>query len=446
MNNVPGTISLTDVSKSFKVYDGAKARLMDALSFGRAERGRHFHALRDVNLEIERGTTMGILGRNGAGKSTLLRVIAGNLQPTSGSVRVVGQPIFLQMGAGFNPDYTGRENVMLNGLVLGMERRKIIQRFDEIEAFADIGDFIDQPVRTYSNGMRARLGFAVAVNVEPDILIVDETLSVGDAVFRQMGLQKMQELRDSGSTILFVSHSLGTVRSFCSKAALMHEGRLVSSGETAEIADEYQALVAGIASRNPELPAGTPPPPDEDDEAAEALSASGKPPSEAKSGMRRGTGEVRIRSVTTTGEDGEPPGVLRPGDGVRIRLHLDVLREVNGISCGITFRNKVGLEVFSTDTFQEGLKLDAKPGEDLTVDFTMKLPLKPGNYGIVAHVSGARKRQKFYDWIGVAGTFAVNKVERSDEVLGLVRIPVSVEYSHSGEERDEPEPDESRSD
>ncbi|MGI8649323.1 MAG: ABC transporter ATP-binding protein [Rubrobacter sp.] len=424
MSDTPGTISLREVSKSFRVYDGAKARLLDALSLGRANRGRDFHALKSVDLEVERGTTMGILGRNGAGKSTLLRVIAGNLQPTSGTVRVVGQPIFLQMGAGFNPDYTGRENVMLNGLVLGMERKKILQRFDEIEAFADIGEFMDQPVRTYSNGMRSRLGFAVAVNVEPDILIVDETLSVGDAVFRQMGLQKMQELRDSGSTILFVSHGLGTVRSFCSRAALMHEGRLVSSGETAEIADEYQALLASIASKNPDLPGGLDAIPDEDDEATEAFS--GKP----NSGMRRGTGEVRITKVETTGEDGGPVGILRPGDGMKVRLRMKAVRETNGLSCGITFRNDVGLEVFATDTVQEGLKLAAAPGEEVIVDFTVKLPLQPGNYGIVAHVSGTKKRQQFFDWIGVAGTFALNKIERSDEVLGLVRLPVRVELAY----------------
>ncbi|WP_119066001.1 ABC transporter ATP-binding protein [Rubrobacter indicoceani] len=428
MKGVRGEVSLKEISKVFKIYDSGRDRLLDALPFGGSERGRNFYALRDVSLDIEPGTTMGFLGRNGAGKSTLLRVISGNLQPTRGKVRIVGQPIFLQMGAGFNPDYTGRENVMLNGLILGLERKKILQRFDEIAAFADIGDFIDQPVRTYSSGMRARLGFAVAVNVEPDILIVDEALSVGDAVFKQMGIQRMNELRDSGSTILFVSHGISTVRSFCDRAALLHDGRLLSVGETADVADEYQALVAKLSAQNPNLSNDLEDVPDEEDDAVAASAPI------APGGMRRGSGEVRVRSVETMSGDGSPLGVLRPGDAMKIRLTLSAKQEVGPLLCGITLRNRTGLEVFSTDTRREGLKLEVEAGEEAVVDFTLELPLQPGNYGIVSFVSGEHDRKQFFDWIGVSGTFEITKVERSDETPGLVRLPVHVESHRTGRE------------
>lgn len=410
------SISLKGVSKTFRVFDRGLDRLVEAASLGRARRGRDFWALKDINLEVERGATMGILGRNGAGKSTLLRVVSGNLMPTSGSVKLVGQPILLQMGAGFNPDYTGRENVMLNGLVLGMERKKILERFDEIEAFADIGDFIDQPVRMYSSGMKSRLGFAVAVNVEPDVLIVDETLSVGDAVFKQMGLQKMRDLRDRGSTILLVSHSMKTVRNFCTQAALIHEGQLIARGETSEVADEYQALLTSTSKKK-----GYVPNEEEDDEAVEDFFEQGE--SAQRTGMRRGTGEVRITNVEVLDVDDRPAGLLRPDDLARIRLHLRSEADVGNFAAGITLRNNVGLEVFATDTVREGVKLDGRKGERMIVDFDVKLPLQPGSYGIVAQTSPAKNRADHYDWIGVAATLSLHKIEREDAIPGLVRLP-----------------------
>jgi ABC-type polysaccharide/polyol phosphate transport system ATPase subunit/acylphosphatase len=193
---------------------------------------------------------VGILGRNGAGKSTLLDIIAGIRQPTTGTVKVNGRLIALAgMGAGFNKEFTGRENVMLNGLILGMERREILKRFEDIAALADIGDFMDQQLKTYSSGMRSRLGFAVAANVEPDVLILDETLAVGDAVYKQTALRKMYELRDSGTTILFVSHSAKMVKEFCTQAILLHEGRLLEFGEVTQVIDRYQNLVSSAKTQ-----------------------------------------------------------------------------------------------------------------------------------------------------------------------------------------------------
>ena len=184
------------------------------------------------------------MGRNGAGKSTLLRIISGVLQPTTGAVEVNGRlTAIFGLGSGFNPEFTGRENAMLNGLILGIDRQEMLERFDDIAAFADIGEFMDQPVKTYSSGMKSRLGFAVAVNVDPDILVLDEALSAGDAAFKKKTLQRMYDLRDSGTTVLFVSHSMGMVKQFCTDAILLHKGRLVTSGSPDEVADHYKELL-----------------------------------------------------------------------------------------------------------------------------------------------------------------------------------------------------------
>ena len=248
-------ITLRGIGKKYRIFPSRQDHLKEILSLGRIKRSHDFWALEDINLDVEPGTTLGILGRNGAGKSTLLKIVSGVLQPTTGTVGVSGRLVpLLGVGAGFNPEFTGRDNVMLNGLLLGMDRKEVLERFDEVEAFADIGEFMDQPVKTYSSGMRSRLGFAVAVNVQPDILVVDETLSVGDAVFKQMGLQRMRELRDSGTTILFVSHSLGMVRSFCDEAILIHKGKMIASGDAGETLDRYEALVSRIrAQKNAKL-------------------------------------------------------------------------------------------------------------------------------------------------------------------------------------------------
>src|SRR5215212_9605262 len=240
-------VYLRGISKRYRISPNRSSRLSEVLSFGKVKRSHDFWALRDINLDVEPGTTLGIVGRNGAGKSTLLSIIAGIRQPTSGTVEVNGRLVALSgLGAGFNSEFTGRENVMLNGLILGIERQEMRERFDDIAAFADIGEFIDQPIKTYSSGMRSRLGFAVAVNVEPDVLILDETLAAGDAVAKEAALEKMYELRDSGTTILLVSHGMGTIRDFCTEAILLHEGQMLAAGGTTEVIKHYQDLVSNI--------------------------------------------------------------------------------------------------------------------------------------------------------------------------------------------------------
>jgi len=237
-------IVVRNVSKKFRLFGSPKERLMEALHPLRKQYHREFWALRDVSFEVQRGEVIGILGRNGSGKSTLLQIIAGILRPTSGSVTVNGRvSALLELGAGFNPEFTGRDNVIVYGTITGVSRDEMLARMPQIEAFADIGEFFDQPVKTYSSGMFVRLAFAAAINVDPEILIVDEALAVGDVKFQNKCFGKFAEFQRSGKTILFVTHSLNLVPSLCSRALLFDTGQRMFDGDPVKAVDQYYDLL-----------------------------------------------------------------------------------------------------------------------------------------------------------------------------------------------------------
>lgn len=233
-------ICINGLSKCYHIYDKPQHRLMQTLWRGHKQFFREFWALRNVSFEVGKGETVGIIGRNGSGKSTLLQMIAGTLAPTSGEVRVNGRiAALLELGSGFNPEFTGRENVYMNGVILGLSQEEIEHRFDDIATFADIGDFIEQPVKTYSSGMLMRLAFAVSVSVEPDILIVDEALSVGDMAFQFKCMDRLEHLTQSGTTLLFVSHDIGAIKAFCHRAVYLSGGEVKAMGAASDIAELY---------------------------------------------------------------------------------------------------------------------------------------------------------------------------------------------------------------
>lgn len=421
-------ISLEGISKKYRIYRRQQDRLRELLSFGRVKRSRDFWALKDINLKIEPGASIGLLGRNGAGKTTLLQIISGVLQPTAGTVRANGRiAALLQLGAGFNPEFTGRENIFMNGLLLGIDRREMIERFDEIEAFAGIGEFMDQPVKNYSSGMRARLGFAVAVNVEPDILLVDETLSVGDGVFRHMGIQKMRELQESGATIVFVSHSPSMIKNFCTEAALLHKGRLMAHGDTTETVDRYQALLSNAAAKRPDRsqrPVKLED--DQDDELAPDFREN--PELEDRSArFRHGTGEARIGNVEVLDERGGAATVVDPDSTVTVRVHAQYLQDVEDSVIRISLRNKTGLDVFSTST-----NLEKKPirrrraGDKIVVDFSFRAWLKHGPYSVAAGVSPGENKNAYLDWIDVAAAFEIGRPVGRGGFGGMVHLPTEV--------------------
>ncbi|MNO26760.1 Teichoic acids export ATP-binding protein TagH [compost metagenome] len=234
-------IEIQDVVKSYKLYDKPVDRLKEALSPTNKVYHKGFKALDSISFNVGKGDALGILGKNGSGKSTLLKLITGVLSPTSGTIRVKGKiSAILELGAGFNPEYSGKENIYLNGLMMGLSRTEIENKMDDIIKFADIGDFIEQPVKIYSSGMFARLAFAVSINVEPDILIVDEALAVGDVRFQTKCIDKMKELKNNGTTILFVSHATEQIKRFCNKAVWLKDGIVQALGESSEIADMYE--------------------------------------------------------------------------------------------------------------------------------------------------------------------------------------------------------------
>lgn len=237
-------ISVKNVSKCYKIYDRPQDRLKQSLWRGRKQFYREFWALRDVSFEVKKGETIGIIGRNGSGKSTLLQIIAGTLTPSSGEVQVNGRiAALLELGSGFNPEFTGRENVYMNGAILGISREEMERRFDDIAAFADIGEFIDQPVKTYSSGMFVRLAFSIAIHANPDILIVDEALAVGDVFFQRKCFAKIEELNKIGCTLIYVTHELGNLKQIVRRGLLMNGGNLIYDGEPVDVVNKFYQLM-----------------------------------------------------------------------------------------------------------------------------------------------------------------------------------------------------------
>src|SRR5690349_15377133 len=241
---MPIAVSIESVSKQYRIYDRPADRLKETLSRGRWKAHREFWALKDISFKVEAGTTTGIVGPNGSGKSTLLQIITGTLEPTHGSVSIEGRvAALLELGAGFNAEFTGIENIFMNASLLGFSKAATEALLPEIASFAEIGDFIYQPLKTYSSGMYVRLAFAVAIAVAPQILIVDEALSVGDAVFQHRCTRRIKEMQENGTTILFVSHDPGAIRALCSRAILLNNGQMVADGAPADVLDRYQKLI-----------------------------------------------------------------------------------------------------------------------------------------------------------------------------------------------------------
>ena len=309
-------ISVQNVSKLYRVYESPSGRLKEILLRGRRKYHRDFWALENVSLEVPTGETVGIIGRNGAGKTTLLQIIAGVLQPTLGDVRVEGRvTALLELGSGFNPEYTGRENILLSGQILGFSEDEMRRRFDVIVQFAELEAFVDQPVKTYSTGMLMRLAFASAIHVDPDVLIVDEALSVGDVYFQRKSLDRMEYFRKAGKTVLFVSHDPMLVQRFCTQALWIEGGKVAMTGNAREVVTAYQAFCAKLederlrnAARNGGIGSR------EHDEILRELQLTGS---------RWGNGKIRFTNVEMLNSRNEATWVFSHGEAATIRLHIE---------------------------------------------------------------------------------------------------------------------------
>jgi ABC-type polysaccharide/polyol phosphate transport system ATPase subunit len=359
-------IRAVDVSKRYRIYDKARHQLMDMLLGG--SRGKEFWALRDVNLEVARGTTVGIIGANGAGKSTLLKVLTGISQPTTGSVEVRGRVAsLLELGAGFHSELSGHENIRLNCSVLGMSEAEIAERTPRIIEFSELGDFLERPVKTYSSGMYVRLGFAVAASIDPDVLFVDEALSVGDEYFRGKCVNRLNEIREAGKTVVFVSHEMAAVRTLCQTVVYLDQGRVAAQGTASEVADEYLRRSHARGNR-----------------AYEAVNTRNS------TYPRWGSGEIRVDTAEVLGPDGQPTHSLQPGQPFAIRLRYAATGAVENPVFGIAIYRVDGVLVqINNNQWRENPieVLGVKPGEKGTVTMSVdKLPFLQGNYYISTFV------------------------------------------------------------
>jgi lipopolysaccharide transport system ATP-binding protein len=399
-------ISLESVSKSFQIYEKPLHRLMQGLFRGKKQFYREFKAVSDITFEIPKGETVGIIGRNGAGKSTLLQMICGTMTPTSGTVQINGRvAALLELGSGFNPEFTGRENVYMNGAILGLTRDEVEDRFDDIIAFAEIGDFIDQPVKTYSSGMYVRLAFAVIAHVDADILIIDEALSVGDALFTQKCMRFIRAFKEQG-TLLFVSHDMGSVLSLCEKAVWLEKGIVKSSGEAKQVSEEYLQYTlqetyqdeASLVSTKFERP-----------QKQETVKAQKSNPvkkkilsvaeyeSECKvtsniansSGWK--TGEAEIVDVTLEELDSHSEGIVfKGGEQVKLSIHAKTYKDLENPILGFVVKDRLGQDLFGENTLPETNRnpVSFRAGETLLGEFTFTLPMLPnGEYAVMASIA-----------------------------------------------------------
>jgi len=435
MNDI--VINVNGVSKSFNIYDSPFDRLLDNFS-RRMEKHRKFHALRDISFKVRKGETVGIIGRNGAGKSTLLQIICGTLTPTSGSVEVAGRvAALLELGAGFNPEFTGRENVYMNATLLGLKAEEIDDRFDDIAAFADIGEYLEQPVKTYSSGMYMRLAFAVAINTDPDILIVDEALSVGDEAFQRRCFSRLLQIKENGGTIFFVSHAASLVVQLCDRAILLDRGELLLSGKPRLVVSKYHKLMYASADRAPvlreELKEGqtTVSDPDmanitEKTENGEA-DKSGElqdiydPDLVPKSTVqyeRRGAeiSDPHIETLT-----GERVNVLTRGKEYDYVYNIQFIDGAFGVRWGCMIKTVTGLEIGGVMSHPVGQGLElVEGGSTVDVRLRFRCSLLPGVYFFNAGVIGIEDQAEiFLDRIVDVLMFRVQP-ERDLQVAGIV--------------------------
>ncbi len=418
-------VTLESVSKSYAVYTRPADRLKELLAFGRRSYHREFWALREVSFEIERGTTFSVLGENGAGKSTLLQLIAGILRPTSGRIGVNGRvSALLELGSGFNPEFTGRENVFLNGAILGLSNREIGRRYPAILDFAEIGDFIDQPVKTYSSGMAVRLAFAVAIHVDPEILLVDEALAVGDIYFRQRCMRKIHEMHRAGVTIIFVTHSVADVKSLATCALWMAGGRVAEIGDPDRVVSRYQAAMVNKDTEYLRHHAAA-------EAAAQgrgyALHAPQLVERIPNVDFRYGTGRARLLGIAVLNPAGEELGLLPPGELVTVRISIRAEQPTPLPIVGFMLRNHLGVDFSGTNTAMESVAMPPlEPGDTLTVDFQVTLPeLYPGHFSFSPAVAnGTLEGYEMCDWIDNAVTL---QMEKRREMYGHFRMPCRVE-------------------
>lgn len=392
-------IHVEGLNKIYKLYDHNRDRLMDSLGLSRKKKYREHFALRGVDLDIYQGECVGIIGTNGSGKSTILKIITGVLNETNGVVQVNGRiSALLELGAGFNMEYNGIENVYLNGSMIGFSEKEIDEKLQDILDFADIGEYVYQPVKTYSSGMFVRLAFAVAINIDPEILIVDEALSVGDVFFQAKCYHKFEEFKKQGKTILFVSHDLSAISKYCDRAVLLNQGVKLGEGSPKEMIDTYKRVLVGQYEM-PETDGKGGLLQDQDIRDAAAAKADGvktekKTPVKEVQGvnpqaLEYGTKEAEITGYYVTDGNGIRTTTILKGEPFTLHMNVRIHEDVAAPIFALSVKNIKGVEITGTNTMVERAFLEGvKAGEELEITFTQKVRLQGGDYLLSLGVTG----------------------------------------------------------
>lgn len=427
-------IKVENLSKCYQIYEQPHDRLKQfVLPRLRRPAGlppkqyyREFWALKDVSFEVKKGETIGIIGRNGSGKSTLLQMICGTLHPSSGNITTHGRiAALLELGAGFNPDFSGRENVFLNASIFGLTRVQIEQKFEEIAAFADIGEFIEQPVKTYSSGMYARLAFAVATSLDPEVLIVDEILSVGDAFFQARCMRRLEEFRERGGTVFFVTHDTYSVERICMRAIVLEKGRKVFEGATANAVNIYYKM-----SRE-DLPVEVQSVPTEHAVVEEQTENDLPLPTAEPIPVRRDhvvdDGTAYIDQVYVLNAHGDTSLNYLVGDWVTVKLDAYFLSDYDQLDFGVGIRDRTGTLIGGAHTFYSGHSFGpVRAGERLILTARIKAELIPGEYLLIAGLAQHDSLQNYRECYGLYN-FAAISITGNREFWGAVRLPTEIE-------------------
>ena len=412
-------IEVKNLTKLYKLYDKPMDRLKDSLGLSRKKKYKEHLALNDVNLTVHKGETVGIIGTNGSGKSTILKIITGVLSPTEGEVNVDGHiSALLELGAGFNMEYNGIDNIYLNGMMIGFSEEEIKKRMDAILEFADIGDYVYQPVKTYSSGMFVRLAFAVAINIDPEILIVDEALSVGDVFFQAKCYHKFEEFKKRGKTILFVSHDLSSISKYCDRAVLLNQGVLLGEGTPKKMIDIYKQVLVGQYP----LPTGEGENLLDDDQIRQAAAdadkkaddkikkddSAKKTAAENPDTLEYGDGAATITNYFVTDNTGKETNSIIKGTDFTVHMRVKFNRDIAAPIFALTFKNIMGIEITGTNSMVEKAFLEpVKSGEEKDVTFTQNMSLQGGEYLLSFGVTGFEQNDftvyhRLYDALNVS--------------------------------------------
>jgi lipopolysaccharide transport system ATP-binding protein len=398
-----GTIVVTQLGKAYKQYPNRWSRLREWITPGHAKRHQLKWVLQDINFTVNPGEAVGIIGINGAGKSTLLKLITGTTQATTGQVHMTGRvAAMLELGMGFHPDFTGRQNAFMAGQLLGISSADIARLMPQIEDFAEIGDYIDQPVRVYSSGMQMRLAFSVATAIRPDILIVDEALSVGDAYFQHKSFDRIREFRKHGTTLLIVSHDKGAIQSICDRAILLNAGQLAMQGKPEAVMDYYNAMLADHQNQTVKQEATT----------------------DGKVQTVSGTGEVSMVAVQLVNDQDQAIEMVAVGQSVSLRISLKCNQAIPELVVGYMIKDRLGQAVFGTNTHHLKRQLThLKQQDQIQFNFDFAANLGPGTYSIAvaAHTADTHIGQN-YEWRDQAIIFNVVNTQHA-EFVGVAWIP-----------------------